>query len=215
MNPLTSLTLLGLSTVALQPMGGVAWVPAGRDDILWISESRGSGTAMGEMDGLIRPSLSAHVGIRFEKCALFGGFSMARVTSTTYTTESRSQNHVGTARLSADYRRYLQKSETHRVIPYLEGGIYGLIPSARDISDSYTEAEQAAADESAKGTRETVRGLGLELGPGFSYSLKGGLSVGARSRLVLYGSWHSQETSTTLSTMIYPEVALIMEATFP
>jgi hypothetical protein len=138
---------------------------------------------------------------------------MARLTTTTWTEESTTQSHQGALRLAADFRRGLPVGQG-RVLPWLEAGVHGVIPSARSTSDAYTDAEQADADEGARGTRARIRMLGASLGPGLSYPLEGGLSLGLRARLVIDASWQTQETSVLLSTLVHPESALLLEAVF-
>jgi hypothetical protein len=92
-----------------------------------------------------------------------------------------------------------------------EIGAYGVIPSARDVSDAYTEAEQEDADESAAQVRKTIGGLGGRLGPGFGVRLGEDAMVGARFHAVLFRGQRLEESSLTVSTAVWGEAALLFE----
>jgi hypothetical protein len=215
MSPLLlPLVLLASHAALARPLAGVAWVPFSRGDLAWIEDDRSSGTGVGEFDGLLVPSLTFYGGATSGKNTFTGGLAIARITTTDTTADTETQNHVGALRLSADWRRSFGTPAPRKVNPWLEAGLHGIIPSARDVSDAYSDAEQSAADEGATAERQAIGGAGLELGPGFTWAFDGGLSVGARYHLVLYASWSSTETTATWTTFVYPEAALLLEAVF-
>ncbi len=203
--------LLLLASAQCRPLLGVEWVPYSRGDAAWILEDRGSGAAVGELDGWLQPALNFQGGIQRDRWALLGGLAVARITTTTWLADSYSQTHQGALRLAAGYRRYLGAPVDRRVQAFGELGLYGVIPSARVVSDSYTEAEQNDADEGAAYTRKSIGALGGWLGPGFGWWAHEQLMLGARYHLVLNRGQVLTEDTLSVSTALFTEAALLVE----
>ncbi len=207
---LTALLLL-VTSAAARPMLGVDWVPYSRGDAMWVAEGRGTGTGVGELDGWLQPALNFHGGLQKERWALLGSVAFARLTTTTWLGDGRDQSHVGAARLGLGYRRYLGLPELDRVQAFGDLGLYGVIPSARVISDSYTEAEQNDADEGAAYTRKSIGALGLWLGPGFGWWVHDQIMIGARYHLLLHRGQILTEDTLSVSTALFGEAAFVVD----
>jgi len=203
--------LILIAAVAAQPLMGVEWVPYSRGDAMWVAEDRTSGTGVSELDGWLQPALTFQGGIQKERWALLGSLAVARITTTTWLGDGRDQAHVGAVRLGMGYRRYLGLPEQGRVQGFAEGGLYGVIPSARVLSDSYTEAEQNDADEGAAYTRKSIGALGLWLGPGFGWWVHEQVMLGARYHLLLHRGQILTEDTLSVSTVLSGEAAFLLE----
>lgn len=207
---LTSALLL-VATCSARPMMGVDWVPYSRGDAMWIADDRDTGTAVGELDGWLQPALNFHAGIQKDRWAVLGSLAVARLTTTTWLADGRDQVHVGAVRLGLGYRRYLGLPEHQRVSAFGEAGLYGVIPSARVLSDSYTEAEQNDADEGAAYTRKSIGAVGLWLGPGFGWWVHEQVMLGARYHLLLHRGQVLTEDTLSVSTALFGEAAFVVE----
>jgi hypothetical protein len=203
--------LVLISSAFARPMMGVEWVPYSRGDAMWVAEDRTSGTGVTELDGWLSPALGFQGGLQKERWALLGNLSVARLTTTTWLADGRDQSHVGALRLGLGYRRYLGLPELDRVQAFGEAGLYGVIPSARVISDSYTEAEQNDADEGAAYTRKSIGAVGGWLGPGFGWWIHDQLMLGARYHLVLHRGQILTEDTLWVSTAVFGEAAFLVE----
>lgn len=207
---LAALLLAAASSAA--PLMGVEWVPYSRGDAMWVADGRTSGTGVSELDGWLQPALTFHGGVQKDRWALLGSLAVARLTTTTWLADGRDQTHLGAVRLGLGYRRYLGLPEVDRVQGFGDLGMYGVIPSARVLSDSYTEAEQNDADEGAAYTRKSIGGLGLELGPGVGWWVHEQVMIGARYHLVLHRGQILTEDTLSVSTALYGEAAFVLEA---
>jgi hypothetical protein len=90
-----------------------------------------------------------------------------------------------------------------------------VIPSARQISDSWTEAEQQDADEGAAYTRKTIGALGGWLGPGFGWWVHERIMIGARYHVLLHRGQVLTDDALSISTALYSEAAFLVEARLP
>ena len=207
--------LLLLSSAFGRPMMGVEWVPLSRGDLMWVDEGNTTGTGVGEFDGVLVPALRFRGGWEGPRLALLGGLSVARSTDTLWAGSGYSQSHEGALRLALDTRYALDAGDRADPIPWVEGGLYGVIPSARVVSDTYTEEEQATAEEGASLTRKTIGGVGLRVGPGFSWFFTDAMSLGATYHLVVFRGQVLTDASLAISTRVYGEAALLLEARFP
>ena len=203
--------MLLMSVAQAETVMGLEWVPFSRGDMAWLEEGMASGTLVGELDGWLRPAATFHAGWAWGRHALLGDVAVARLTHTTWSGDDYSQIHVGAARLAADYRYYLREWQPQAVSVWLSGGVYGIIPSARVVSTSYTDSEQADADEGASATRQSIGGAGGRLGPGFAYTFTPALSLGARYHLVLYWGHSLTEQALSTSVAVYSEAAVVFE----
>ena len=148
--------LLLATTNAATPVFGLEWRPLGRADLAWVEEGRTSGLAVAELDGAVRPSLSAFFGAWVSnRTAILGSLGIARLTTTTWTPAAEEggedtfqSRHWGVVRPEIDVR-FAPWGHDRNPSAFLLAGVYGDIPSARDVSNAYTEEEQATADEAS------------------------------------------------------------------
>ncbi len=203
--------LVLIATAAGRPMMGVEYVPFSRGDAMWVYEEHTSGTGVSELDGWLQPALNFHGGLQKDRWAVLASVAVARLTTTTWLGDGRDQTHVGAVRLGAGYRRYAGLPELDRVQAFGDVGLYGVIPSARQQSDSWTDEEQNDADEGAAYTRKSIGALGLWLGPGFGWWVHEQVMLGARYHLVLHRGQILTEDTLSVSTALFGEAAFVVE----
>lgn len=198
---------------------GGAWVPPGVGTQSWSDANAFSGTLVGEFDGWLRPALNVYGGVVGDRLGLLGSFSVASINNSQYAGTS-STHVVGALRLGVDGRAYLRPRQPGMVNVWGNLGIDAVIPRANDVSDAYTEQEQADADEASASTRAQIGGLGAHLGPGVEYLFadKAGnpaVAVGLNYRLRLFGAWEFQEEDgLRISTLWLGESALFADFFF-
>lgn len=193
---------------------GVGFNPAGVGALAWSDADQFSGTLAGEFDGVLRPPLTAYAGWFDKHNAALLDVAVVRFSNATFA-DTSSVESVGAMRLGVDYRRYLPAAGCGPgfIDMYGNVGLYGILPTARDTSDAYTEEDQASADEASAELRARVGGLGGRLGVGAAYRAGGpaSVSVGARGSLVLHRAQSTLETGYTISTVLLPEAVLTLE----
>ena len=64
---------------------GVDYVPTGMADLAWVEEEQLSGTGVAARDGILVPPMRSFVGGSWGRNGLIGGFSLARLSTTTIT----------------------------------------------------------------------------------------------------------------------------------
>lgn len=172
---------------AAEPYGGVEWRPLSRADLTWVEEGLTSGAAVGEFDGAVRPSLQAHAGLWLgERVALGGSLGVARMQQTARSQDVWRRRHRGVVRPAVDLRLALARPAPQRAQPWVLLGAHFDVPSARDVSDGYTDDEQQAADRAATAERHRLGGFGGRVGVGAEYPLTPGVAIGASYAL----QWH-------------------------
>ncbi len=194
---------------------GVAYSPVGTGALAWDDASQWSDTLAGEFDGLLRPPLTAHGGWIGQKDALVAGVALVRFMDAEFASSS-SYAGVGSTRFSLDYRRYLYSRTPGAVDFYADGGVYAILPNARQTNDSYTEEEQNSADESAASLRARIGGLGAQLGIGADYLFadaagKPAVALGLRYLGRLHRGQAVTEEGVAISTVLLSEAALTLE----
>lgn len=194
---------------------GGAWSPEGTGALAWDDASRWSDTLAGEFDGLLRPPLTAHGGWIGQKDAVTGGFALVRLMDAQFASAS-SYTGVGSTRFSVDYRRYVWRRDPGAVDLYATGGVYGILPNARQTNDAYTEEEQNSADESSASLRARVGGVGAQLGLGADYLFadaagKPAVGLGLRYVARLHRGQAATEEGLEISTVLLSEAALTLE----
>lgn len=201
---------------AATPFFGVEWRPLSRQDLVWVEEDRTSGTAVGEFDGTVRPVASAFGGVWFNKfVGLQVGVGLARVTSTTFVDDTFRSRHQGVFRPSLDLRFGWMEQRLQRPVPWFLLGVYGDVPSARDVSNGYTEEEQTAADEGAATDRARLGGVGGRAGFGVDYRLLPGLSLGAVVSVGIHRSTYAGGDDSFVSVWASTEAALLLTFEWP
>lgn len=211
--------LLMLSALAgepVTPVFGVEWRPLSRADLVWVEEGRTSGTAVGEHDGVARPLFSGFAGFWANRyVGMVFGLGMARLTSTSKADDIYVQRHWGVLRPSLDLRFGWMERRVQRPVPWFLLGAYGDIPSARDVSNGYTEDEQAAADASAETERLRLGGFGGRLGVGVDYRILPGFMVGLQVSAGLHRSSYQGGDGRLASVWVATDAALLLSFEWP
>jgi len=187
---------------------GVDYAPLGRADLVVAEEGQTSGTGLGEFDGLLQPPLTAWGGLLNGRRAWLLGLSVASERTSSYIGTESARSVRGAVRPSVDHRTYLRDRELHTPLPWIQVGLYGVIPWGWETSESYTTEEQAAMDTQAAIDRSRIGGAGLRMGGGVELGFQGGLFIGARSLLVIHQGRESDEDGITISTQLRTDVAL-------
>ncbi len=189
---------------------GLDLVPYGRGDLLWVTEDRDSDVLVGEFDGVLRPPLTAYGGGRTERTALLGSFGLARIATASRGDGGTARQAVGAFRPGLDVQRYLGVEE-HGPVAWLGGGIYGVIPTAVEVSDLYAESETQDAAADSADLRARIGGVGLRAGVGGDYRFAGGLTLGLRYHLVGHRARALTSDTITVSTLTYGEAGLRLQ----
>lgn len=193
---------------------GATWTPPGIGSLSWSEADGFSGTLVGEFDGWIRPPLNLHAGYAWGRAAITGGLGVAAIRDGQYQ-DNGSLRYVAGVRPSLDGRFYLGQRSAGRAEGYLIGGVYGVIPAARDTSDAYTPEEQEAAEESSSAQRARIGGLGARAGAGAGWLWAGdgsAVGVGVQSALRVHGAWEvSDEDGLRVSTLFLTETAFVID----
>lgn len=198
------------------PFAGVEWVPLSRADLSWVDDGRTSGLGVGEFDGFVRPALTAYGGAWLgRRLGLSGGLGVARLQSTTWVGETYQQRHWGVVRPSIDLRVGLADRVVQRPVPWLVVGMYGDIPSSRDVSNGYSEEEQEVADQSAYEDRLRLGGLGGRLGLGIDYRVVEGVALGASYAVELHRSVLRTSDVGTVTSWLTARAALHVTFEWP
>ena len=189
---------------------GLDLVPYGRGDLLWVAEDRDSDALVGEFDGVLRPPLTAYGGVRTEKTAYLATFGTARIATASRGDGGTSRQAAGAFRPGLDVQRYLGAPEVGPVA-WLGAGAYGVIPTAVDLNDLYTEAEAQDAEAEASDLRARIGGVGLRVGVGGDYRWGEGLVLGLRYHLVGHRGQALTSDTLTVSTLTYGEAGLRLQ----
>ncbi len=193
---------------------GGAFIPAGIGAIAWEDADQLSGTLAGEFDGILRPPFTVYAGWYDARNAILVDFALVRFSTATYS-NTPSREGLGSSRLGLDYRRYLAPAPAGpgAVDTYANLGLYGILPSAHDSSEAYTEEDQASADEAAAELRARIGGVGGRLGIGAGYRIGDAASVtiGMRGAVVLHRVQATLESGYEVSVLVLPEAALTLE----
>lgn len=195
---------------------GVDYAPFGRGDLAWVDEGQLSGTLVGELDGLLVPSLTAWGGYADERNAALLGLGGARISTITRAGSSVTGSSVAALRPSLDYRRYVVARRPDAPAAWLQAGAYGVIPGASTWAVTSNDAEQEALEAADAETRARIGGWGLRAGGGASVSWSNGLTLGARWLGIFHrSSMVSADESKTTSTWLRGEAALELAFAFP
>jgi hypothetical protein len=212
---MTWLLLAGLAN-AVTPFLGVEFRPFSRQDLVWVDESRTSGTSVGEFDGTARPNLAAFAGVWLRRrVAIVGGLGVAQLSTITRTEDSYRVARWGVVRPSLDVRWAMMPIQDKMPVPWLMLGAYGDIPSARDASDAYTAEEQEAADEAMRTERARLGGVGGRAGVGVDYRLLPGLAIGANFAVGLHRAVYEAQDASTVSSWVTTEAGLLLTFEWP
>ena len=202
--------------ITLVPYAGVEFHPYSRQDAVWVDENRTSGLSVGEFDGTIRPTLGGFVGTWIgDFIGLHLGLGVARLQTTTWVGETYQQRHWGVVRPSIEGRFAFIRREARWPIPWGLLGVYVDIPSARDVSNGYSEEEQQAADETAQVERLTLWGVGGRAGLGVDYRLLPGIAVGAQFTVGWHQAILAGQDQAAVSSWLATEAAVLLIFEWP
>ncbi len=208
--------LLASLTARADALLGVDFTPFDRGDLAWVEDGQLSGTLVGELDGLLVPSLSAWGGWADAHNAALVGLGGARLATITRSESSLTGSAVAALRPSVDYRRYLAPRQPGQVAAWVQGGAYGVIPVATTWSEASSEAELEALAAADEDTEARIGGWGLRAGGGASVAWDNGLSLGARYLGVFHrAAMRSDDGTRTTSTWMRGEAALELGFTIP
>ncbi|MBW1881491.1 MAG: hypothetical protein JRJ84_24300 [Deltaproteobacteria bacterium] len=201
---------------AVTPMAGVAWTPFSRSDLVWTDDGRTSGVGVGEFDGAVRPALTGFGGAWISRrVGLVGTLGVARLQSTTWVGDTYRQRHWGVVRPGMDLRVALSTREVGRPAPWAMVGVHGDIPSARDVSNGYTDDEQDQADDTAFVDRARLGGVGGRVGIGVDYRLREGIAVGAMWAAEYHRGVLRTDEANTVSSWVGADAALLLTFEWP
>jgi hypothetical protein len=202
--------LVGIGSALAGGMMGVDWVPFGRADQAWIAADQLTGTQVAEGDGLLRPPLTAWGGWVGAGHGVFASLDLARVATSVQTHDQEERTIRTGIRPGVDYRYYLRDRAPAKAIPYLQLGIYGVVPLAEETSDSASKSEQRVLDEQAEQDRSRIGGVGGRIGFGAEHQWDSGLVLGARYSVVYHRSRSLDEETLTVSSHLRSEAALVI-----
>lgn len=203
---------------AAVPLMGLEIRPLGRADLVWVDEARTTGVLVGEHDGVVSPPVAAFGGARLgERWVLTGGLGVAWLENLTTAGDVTTRRWWAVFRPSADLRANLLVRRPQRPVPYLLLGAHGDIPTVGDVSNGYTDEEQAAIDEATATERARLAGVGgrggvgveLRVLPafdiGFLYAVEGHRSLWQADDVGLATVWVAGEAALTLTWSFEPK----------
>lgn len=210
------LALMVTAQAAPRGFAGLEWRPLSRQDLVWVDENRTSGTTVGEFDGTVKPVLSAFGGAWFNRyVGLSAGLGFAQSTADSRTTETRQQHVWSVVRPSLDVRLGWVEPRDRFPIPWFLVGVYGDIPTVRDVSEQYTEDEQAAADAAALNDRYRLGGVGGRVGAGVDYRILPYLAIGAQFNVGLHRSTYTGADTRFTTLWVATEASILLTFEWP
>jgi hypothetical protein len=187
--------------------------PLSRSDLSWEADNRVTGLAVGEFDGVVRPSVGAFFGDWLtRRIALQGSIGLARLQNTTWVGDVWEQTHWGVIRPELDARFALALPREHVPQPWILAGLYADIPSVRQSSNGFDEDEQALADEGATADFARLAGLGGRLGFGVDLRILPAFSLGALADVGIHRGLFVGDDPNVVSSWVSGEASLL--ATF-
>ena len=210
------LVVLHVSAAPIVPTAGVEWTPFSRADLVWVDEGRTSQTGVGEFDGFTRPSLMAFGGLWWrDRWGVTAGIGLARLQSTNWTDEVFVQRHWGVVRPSVDLRASILKRDKKLPIPWIIVGGHADIPSAREVSNGFTEEETEVADVNATIERARLGGWGFRGGAGIDYGINPYVRIGAQWTVEWHRSTFKSSELTAVSSWVGSQGALLLSFEWP
>ncbi len=212
----TALFFALASANAATPMAGLEWRPLSRADLMWIDDQRTSGLSVGEFDGIARPSLQFFAGAwTGSRVAVLGSLGVARLQNTTLVDDVYRQRHWSVVRPAVETRLAFVDVVQSKPIPWLLIGLYGDIPSVRDVSNGYTKEEQEAADELAGTERARLGGMGFRTGFGVDLRLAPGVVIGGQYAIALHRAVFQADDADAVTSWVAGEASLLLAFEWP
>lgn len=210
--------LLALSAPAEagRPFFGLEIEPLSRKDLVWVEEDRTSGTAVGEFDGAVSSVLSAFGGGWFNRhVGLQASLGVALSQSSSVAGDIVRNRTWAVLRPGLDLRLGWAEHGLRKPVPWVLVGAYGDIPISADVSNGYSEEEQAAADEAVLDERFRLGGVGGRVGFGVDYEVLQGLSLGALVSLGLHRSGYTGGDTTFTTLWLSTEASILLTYLWP
>jgi hypothetical protein len=190
------------------------YLPFGQSELAWVDAGRQSGTGAAETDGNLQAPLRLSAGPTFGRHAVLMGLSTWRETTTTWGSNPEDGSDLvtrvrrGAIRPSATYRWWCRHLATDRPLPFVEGGVYGVIPTVDYRSETWTADEQRSWDGIAQDDRTRIGGFGLSAGGGVEVRWDNGLALGVRQSFVAHRGASVEDSQSRVSVMLKTETAL-------
>jgi hypothetical protein len=213
------LVLLVASSAQAAPVGGYIaadWLPFGQAELAWVESGRQSGTGAAETDGNLRTPLRLSGGPTFGQHAVLVSLSSWRETTTTWGSNPEDGSDLvtrirrGAIRPAANYRWWCRELSTTRPLPYLDAGVYGIIPTVDYSSDTWTDDEQRSFDTDAEDDKTRIGGFGLTAGGGVEVRWDNGLALGVRQSFSAHRGADIDNDQSRVSVLLRTETALTL-----
>ncbi len=195
-------------------MMGVEYVPPGLGDLAWAQQGQLSGTLVGENDGLLVPPLTAVGGYAWDRVGVFGGLTLARVSTTVIQSDSQAQSLRSAIRPSAEVRYWLVEPSGPRPNLCISAGAFAVIPAVKEVSDAADDEESQALQEAADEAAGRIGAIGGSLGLGAEVRWETGLGLGIRSDVVVTRFDTSNAQTQTVSSLVQARTALALSYWF-
>jgi len=201
---------------AAEPYLAFEWQPLGRADLAWVQEDRTTGLAVGGLDGFVAPPVQLAAGAWLgDRVAVQGRLGVARLQRTSWVGEVYTQQHWGVVRPGVDARLRLFQPPEGLPRAWALAGVHVDIPSARDVSNGYTEEEQVTAEEVATADRARLGAMGVRLGIGATQRVVGGLSLGAMYTVAWQRSLFVSDDPVTVTSLVTGQGMLLLQFAWP
>lgn len=193
--PLLILASLLIGSPAISgPLVGLSWQPS------FSTEAVESGLAVGEFDGLLKPTLSPFAGWRWgaHQVTLTGGVAAFS------TRTEQSYSLLGNLRLGVDYKKdVLVNSGGIRL--WFGAGLFQLIPLLRDENDTYSETESDLAEIQTSQLKAQLSGTGIRAGFGVDIPIRADTWLGFHHHFVDHLNFKSSEESREVNAFVRGE----------
>ena len=215
--PIAAVWLAVPAVSMADPVGGYIaadWLPFGQAELAWVDQGRLSDTGAAETDGNLRTPLRLSGGPTFGRHAVLFGLSTWRETTTTWGSNPEDGSDLvtrvrrGAIRPAATYRWWTTDPGAERPLPFLEGGVYGIIPTVDYSSETWTAEEQRSWDSIAEDDRTRIRGFGLSAGGGVEVRWDNGLALGVRQAFIAHRGSAIDDDQSRVSVLLRSETAL-------
>ncbi|HCH62274.1 MAG: hypothetical protein CL927_15915 [Deltaproteobacteria bacterium] len=220
-----AIAVLGVPGIALAaPVGGYVaadWLPFGQAELAWVTEGRQSGTGAAETDGNLRAPLRLSGGPTFGRHAVLLSLSTWRETTTTWGSNPEDGSDLttrvrrGGIRPGANYRWWGRELATATPLPYVDAGVYGVIPSVDYSSETWSATEQRSWDGIAEDDKTRIGGFGVSAGGGIEVRLDNGIALGARQSFVVHRGADIDDDQGRVSVLLRTETALTLGFVLP
>lgn len=216
------LTVPGIA--GAEPVGGYVaaeWLPFGQAELAWVDEGRQSGTGAAETDGNLRAPLRLSGGPTFGRHAVLVSLSTWRETTTTWGSNPEDGSDLttrvrrGAVRPAANYRWWCRELANSTPLPYVDAGVYGVIPTVDYSSETWSATEQRSWDGIAEDDKTRIGGWGLSAGGGVEVRLENGLAIGARQAFAVHRGADIDDDQGRVSVLLRTETALTLGFVIP